>query len=127
MLGLGVASFSYLRGVHFQNDVTLEQYCGDVDRGVLPLKRAYALTCRDQLVREFILQLKLGEVSVSAFEDKFGVDIRKVFEQPLNALMAEGHILCTPRAVQLTCQGLLQVDRLLPLFYDAPFKDTRYS
>ena len=126
MLGLGVASFSYLQGLHFQNQVTLDRYCDDIARGVFPLKRAYELTLHDQLVREFILQLKFGEVSVPAFQAEFGVDIRKEFEQPLYTLMAEGYLSCTPRAVQLTCQGLLQADRLLPLFYGPNFKDARY-
>ena len=126
MLGLGVASFSYLQGLHFQNQVTLDHYCEHVERGEWPLKRAYELTPHDQLVREFILQLKFGEVSIDTFQSKFGVDIRKAFEEPLYTLMAEGYLLCTPHAVRLTCQGVLQADRLLPFFYDREFKDARY-
>lgn len=122
MLGLGVASFSYFRGVHFQNQTTLEQYEAHVHSDMLPIFRTYQLELWDQLVREFILQLKWGEVSLSAFEAKFGVDLRVVFAQPLQTLAAQGHLNRTHDAVRLTRQGLLRVDRLIPDFYDNDFQ-----
>ena len=38
----------------------------------LPVKRAHLLDSREQLVREFILQLKLGRVEAAPFLQKFG-------------------------------------------------------
>ena len=35
--------------------------------------------------------------------------------------------LYSDHAVRLTRPGLLRVDRLLPHFYDPPFRDLRYS
>ena len=127
MLGLGVASFSYMRGLHFQNQIGIDKYQNDVKANLLPLKRAYRLTPRDQMIREFVLQLKLGEVSIPAFCAKFGEDIRKVFEEPLRLLLAEGHLTFSELSVRLTPQGLLQVDRFLPLFFDPQFRDIRYT
>lgn len=127
MLGLGVASFGYLRGVHFQNEVTLEGYETEVARGVLPLKRAYQLSGRDQLVREFVLQLKTGQVLTETFRHKFGVDVTLLLAEPLQALAAKNLLVVSPTAVRLTGSGLLQVDRLLPHFYDPQFKNLRYT
>ena len=126
-LGLGVAAFGYFGGVQEQNEVTLEEYQAAVARGEVPVKRAIKLSARDQLVREFVLQLKLGEVQLSSFRDRFGVDLTEVFAEPLQALAAEGWLTCTPDAVQLTRAGLLRVDRLLPYFYDSQFQRTRYT
>ncbi len=127
MLGLGVAAFGYFGGVHAQNEVTLEDYEATVARGAVPVKRAIKLSARDQLVREFVLQLKLGEVPLAPFRARFGVDPTEVFTEPLRALAAEGWLACTADAVQLTRPGLLRVDRLLSRFYDPQFQRTRYT
>ena len=127
MLGLGVASFGYFGGVHFQNEVTLEKYESAVEHGGLPVKRAFKLSAHDQLVREFVLQLKLGEVPAAPFRDRFGVEITEVFAQPLRALAAEGWLTWSSDAVRLTREGLLRADRLLPHFYDSRFRDVRYT
>jgi oxygen-independent coproporphyrinogen-3 oxidase len=55
LLGLGVASFGYLGGVHYQNEVTLESYQRRVEARNLPLQRAYSLSPRDRFVCEFIV------------------------------------------------------------------------
>jgi oxygen-independent coproporphyrinogen-3 oxidase len=127
MLGLGVASFSYVGGVHFQNAVALEDYMTPVQRGVLPLKRAVQLTERDQWVREFVLQLKWGEVKAAEFRGKFGVDITEIFAQPLELLAAEGLLTFSDSGVRLTADGLLRADRLLPFFYAPEFRGLRYT
>ena len=127
MLGLGVAAFGFFGGVNAQNEVTLEEYEAAVARGEIPVKRAIKLSARDQLVREFVLQLKLGEVPIAPFRARFGVNLTEVFAEPLRALAAEGWLTCTANAVQLTRAGLLRVDRLLSRFYDPQFQRTRYT
>ena len=127
MLGLGVAAFGYFGGVQAQNEVTLEEYEAAVARGEIPVKRAIKLSARDQLVREFVLQLKLCEVPLAPFRTRFGVNLTEVFAEPLRALAAEGWLTCTANAVQLTRAGLLRVDRLLSRFYDPQFQRTRYT
>ncbi len=127
MLGLGVASFSYFGGVHFQNEVTLENYLDRVRQGMLPHQRAIRLTERDQLVREFILQLKWGEVEAAPFRAKFGVDLMECFAEALEALAARNRLTFSQSGVQLTGEGLLRVDGILPHFYDRQYQDVRYS
>jgi oxygen-independent coproporphyrinogen-3 oxidase len=127
MIGLGVASFSYFGGVHFQNEVALGNYEAKVRNKSLPLQRAFRLTDHNQMVREFILQLKRGEVSAGAFQTKFAVDIIKVFARPLQSLADEGFSTYDERGVRLTPEGLLRVDRLLPRFYEREVKNIRYT
>lgn len=127
MLGLGVASFGYFSGVHYQNEVTLQEYEAAVDRGSLPVKRARALSADDQLVREFILQLKLGRVDAASFRDKFGIEISEAFASPLGKMQRSGLLNIDGAGVTLTRPGLLRVDRLLPEFYDSRYVDLRYT
>ena len=127
MLGLGVAAFGYFGGIHAQNETTIESYESALESGELPIKRAFKLSYHDQVVREFVLQLKLGEVRAAPFRERFRVEISDLFGRVLQALAAEGWITHSRDVVQLTRQGLLQADRLLSRFYDTPLQEIRYT
>jgi oxygen-independent coproporphyrinogen III oxidase len=127
MLGLGVASFGYFDGIHFQNESTLESYLGAVEQERFPLQRARMLSRRDQFVREFVLQLKWGTVDLAALQKKFGLDPREIFAEQIRGLEEEGLLLATSPELMLGRAGLLQVDRLIPRFYDPQFQQIRYS
>ena len=127
MLGLGVAAFGYLGGFHMQNQVSLETYEGAVEGDQIPVQRALRLTPHDQVVREFVLQLKLGHVAAAPFRERFGVDLQTQFSGPLQSLASEGMLTFDQRGVRLTRTGLLRVDRLLSHFYDSPYRDQRYT
>ncbi len=117
MIGLGVASFSHAQGTHFQNEHDFETYRETVRQGRLPLLRALTPSEEERMIREFVLQMKLGRVRKPYFEDKFGVDLHLRFEEPLRKLEREGMLALEPEGVRLTREGLMQVDRLLPEFF----------
>ena len=71
MVGLGVASFGHINGVHMQNLDTWETYSAAVNRGEIPLSRAYRPTDQERFIREFILQLKLGSIRPAYFREKY--------------------------------------------------------
>jgi oxygen-independent coproporphyrinogen-3 oxidase len=127
MFGTGVASFGHVRGVHVQNVDTWEQYVGMLDRGELPLGRALPISPRERLIREMVLQLKTGRLETRYFRDKFGTDILKAFADGFGQLEAGGFLTRTAEGVELTRQGLLQVDRLLPAFFEPQHRGTRYT
>lgn len=127
MIGMGVASFSYFAGVHYQNTVTLDSYKSLVRQGQLPFERAFALSEHDKLVREFILQLKCGEVSVERFRNRFSFDLTQLFAHELGELASEGLLTFSESSVHLTRAGLLRVDGLSPRFYEAAYRDVRYT
>ncbi|MCG3196200.1 MAG: coproporphyrinogen III oxidase family protein [Candidatus Omnitrophica bacterium] len=127
LLSLGVASFSHINGVHLQNEKDFEVYTSRIERGEMPIHRGYVLTEDERLIRETILQFKLGKVSVGYFQDKFGVDIRERFEQPLASLREEGILRVEGDDLNLTRAGLLQVDRLLERFFPSAHRSARYT
>ena len=127
MVGTGVASFSHLSGVHFQNVAGWGEYLATLEEGRLPLGRALAITDRERLTREMILQLKLGTLALPYFREKFGVDVRGEFAGAWRKLEEEGKLRLGNDEISLTRDGLLEVDRLLPSFYDERYRNTRYT
>jgi len=127
LLGLGTSAFAYLGGVHQQNQARLDAYLASLRDGRLPLGRAAVLDAEERLVRELVLQLKLGGVSRQAFQARFGVDIGTRFAAPLARYQRAGWLTLEDDAVRLTRAGLLRVDRLLPAFYLPRHRNLRYS
>ena len=117
MLGLGVASFSHLQGTHFQNEHEFETYSEKLRQGELPIYRALTLTGEQRMIRELILQMKLGRVSNQYFKDKFDVGIQERFREPVRILRDRGFLTTGADSIRLTREGLLQVDRLLYEFF----------
>jgi len=127
MIGTGVASFSHFGGVHYQNVDTWEAYTENLAQGRLPIHRALATTPHQRLIRELILQLKLGRLDTGYFRDKFAVDITASFTEPLAALVQEGFATVAGETIQLTRPGLLRVDSLLPRFFEPQHRNIRYT
>jgi len=127
LLGAGVASFSHVGGVHFQNEDGWEPYMTRIESGDLPLARAFTPSPRECLTRELILQLKLGHLAAEYFREKFEVEILDEFAAPLEQLRRRKMLTLDDGSVRLTRQGLLRVDSLLPEFYDEKYQGSRYT
>ncbi len=127
MLALGVASFSHIAGVHFQNEHGIEPYMDRLAEDKLPIYRALATSTEERMIRELILQLKLGRVSGDYFREKFGVNIQQRFAAPLRHLEQEGFLVLDGDTVRLTREALLQVDSLLNEFFLETHRDARYT
>jgi oxygen-independent coproporphyrinogen-3 oxidase len=117
MIGTGVASFSHAGGTHYQNEHDWEPYLAKVEQGTLPIWRALTPNQEERMIREFVLQMKLGHVHNMYFQQKFGVDLQRRFEAPLRDLEAQGFLKRDTGTLQLTRDGLLQVDKLLHTFF----------
>jgi oxygen-independent coproporphyrinogen-3 oxidase len=127
MAGLGVASFGHVNGVHMQNLDRFEDYCASIGEGVLPLARALRPSDEEKLIREFVLQLKLGSIRPSYFISKYDVDVRVRFRDQLNALANDGMLSVADDRVTLSREGLLRVDSLLPRFFKPEHSAIRYT
>ncbi len=127
MFGTGVASFGHVHGVHMQNVDSWEEYVGQLDKGELPLHRALPVQPHQRLIREMILQLKTGRLDVGYFERKFQTNILEEFAEGFGKLTEEGYLTSNEREVELTRTGLLNIDRLLPVFFEPEHRGTRYT
>jgi oxygen-independent coproporphyrinogen-3 oxidase len=128
MAALGVASFGTVNGVHMQNMDTWETYTDAVSRGSLPLSRAYRPSEEERLIRELVLQLKLGRIRPAYFANKYGVDIRVRFAEALASLSSDGFLeTASDEILSLTRAGLLKIDVLLPRFFLPQHTGIRYT
>lgn len=127
LIGLGVASFSHIAGTHFQNLPEFTQYLEAIQRGDLPISRAMTTTEEERMIREFILQMKLGRVSQQYFRDKFGVNVGERFRQQFDDLRLKNLIGEQGDWLVLTREALLKVDTLLHAFFLPQHKGSRYT
>ncbi len=127
LLSLGVASFGHINGVHYQNEHDMDAYLALLGKGERPVYRAMVTEPQERLVREFILQFKLGYVDRGYFDRKFGVDVTGAFAEPLDRLREWGFLKSENGRIQLTRDGLLQIDRLLHEFFLPQHQNARYA
>src|SRR5215471_1501827 len=127
MIGLGVASFSHFGGVNFQNVHGFEEYVRLLETGNLPLLRAVALTPKQQLIREMILQLKTGSLDTGYFLNKFGVDVWREFQRVYEQLEGDELLNRQKGVIKLTRRGLLKVDEILWEFFEPELRSVRYA
>jgi oxygen-independent coproporphyrinogen III oxidase len=122
-----VASFGHINGTHYQNQHDFEPYVRLVSEHQFPVYRALTPTNEERLIREFVLQLKLGRTSAHYFNQKFSVDVLKRFSAPLRTLQDWGFLTIEGDSIVLNREGLLQVDRLLHEFFLPEHKNARYA
>ncbi|MBE7463097.1 MAG: coproporphyrinogen III oxidase family protein [Planctomycetes bacterium] len=127
LLALGESAFGLLQDFHYQNVDTYEEYLNRCAEGALPLRRAYGMSSEERLRREFVLQLKTGCVDTQSLNRKFGIDLQRLLQVPLQRLFQEGFLTLAPESVRLTRKGLLVVDWLLPEFYLPHHQRIRYT
>lgn len=127
LLGLGVASFSHVGGTHFQNQHNIDPYIDRVQSGNLPVFRALTPTGEEKLIREAVLQFKLGFLDLQYFRDKFGVDLREQFPAALDYIRSTGNLTEDDNFLRLNIEGLLQVDRYVHEFFLPQHRDSRYA
>jgi oxygen-independent coproporphyrinogen-3 oxidase len=127
MVSLGVASFGHLRGAHYQNEKDYDPYMARIQEGELPIHRGLAMNDSERLVREMILQMKLGGLEAGYFREKFGVEILSRFAAPLEELRAAGHLTIDGDRVSVNRAGLLRIDELLHVFFLPEHRGARYT
>ncbi len=127
LLAVGVASFGHIGGTHYQNHHDFDPYVEQLNNGELPIYRALTPSDDERLIREFILQLKLGSVSLQYFTDKFDTNPAERFTEPLQRIADWGFLTTDGDRVNINREGLLQVDRLLHEFFLPEHRNARYA
>lgn len=127
LLSLGVASFGHINGVHYQNQHDMDGYLSELEKGRLPVYRAMVPNEEETLIREFVLQFKLGSIDPNYFLKKFGINVSEKFEIPLQRMREQGYLKQGEAPLRLTRPGLLEIDRLLHSFFLPQHRNVRYA
>lgn len=128
MLATGIASFGHVSGVHYQNLADWDAYLDSLlNQQRLPLGRALRPTSQQRLIREMILQLKRGYLETDYFQQKFEVDIAQQWSDAWRQYEEQGFVTQQEGRIELTRDGLLRVDSLLPVFFESEHQGVRYT
>ena len=84
-------------------------------------------TAEESMIRELILQWKLGHVSPAYFQSKFGVDIQTRFKPAWDKMQNWGYLAENGEELRLNREGLLHADRLVHEFFLPEHRDKRYA
>ena len=125
--GRDCPDIGHIGGVHKQNHHDFDPYVEHLKSAELPIYRALTPSNDERLIREFILQLKLGSLKLSYFNEKFGVDSLARFTEPLERIRDWGYLNIEGDIVSVNRDGLLQVDRLLHEFFLPEHRNVRYA
>jgi oxygen-independent coproporphyrinogen-3 oxidase len=128
LLATGIASFGHVSGMHYQNLPEWNDYIRPLlDEGRLPLGRGLRPTPHQLLIREMILLLKRGYLDVAYFREKFAVDIRQPWREVWEEYESAGWLTMRGERIELTRDGLLRADGLLPAFFEPEYRGIRYT
>jgi oxygen-independent coproporphyrinogen-3 oxidase len=127
LIGAGVASFGHLGGVHVQNLTEIETYIDAVNSGRFPVSRAMATTPEERMIRELILQLKLGHADANYFHSKFEIILKERFASQFDDIIRSGLGDWDGSVFRLTREALLKVDTLLHPFFLPVHQNSRYA
>ncbi|HXV76888.1 MAG TPA: coproporphyrinogen-III oxidase family protein [Candidatus Polarisedimenticolaceae bacterium] len=127
LLGIGVSSFGHISGVHYQNESRWDPYLDAVESGRSAIARAFVTDASERLVRETILLLKRGYLDARALGQKHGADVVERFRPVVAELSDRGLMTLSGDRIELTREGLLRVDQLLPHFYHPRYQNARYT
>lgn len=127
LIATGVSSFGHFQGVHYQNLDRIEDYMETVNRGELPINRALKPTAHQLLIRELVLLMKEGQVELGRLNQKYGVNVQQEFSSAFKNQQAAGYLNLDGDTLKLTRKGLLQVDSLLPEYFEPQHRAVRYT
>jgi len=120
LVALGVSSISQIGDAYFQNSADIEEYMGQINDSVLPIKRGVILTEEDDLRRAVIKQLICHfNLAFADIERAFDIDFKNHFKEELGNLkpyIEDGLITIDEHHIQVTDKGGLLIRNICMVF-----------
>lgn len=91
---------------------------------MLPIFRAHKVSLKEEMIQRIIFGIKNLKFSRADFEEEFGVDPVKLYEEKFSSLEAEGFIKISPEYVETTYEGTLFADDIVREFFLEDHKTT---
>ena len=137
MLALGVSSFGYMTapegadnpggGMHYQNQHDIVPYMSAIAGGEQPMYRALPIDAEEAMIREWVLQLKIGRINRRPFIEKFGVDPFEKWADVLKDYVDQKLFVIEGDEIIIPLQTLLRIDTLLVAFFKHEHRGVRYA
>ena len=121
-LGLGVSSIGYISHCFAQNTKDIKTYYANLDAGVLPTERGYALSKRD-IINQWVISTLMCQfhLSKAAFHKEFNLSFDTYFQDKhlfLNHYEQEGFIHRNKEGITVTELGRLFIRNICMGFDD---------
>jgi oxygen-independent coproporphyrinogen-3 oxidase len=120
MLGFGVSAIGRIGPTYYQNLKRLDDYCGALDAGRIPVQRGIELAADDLLRRAVIQSLSCHFlVSIESIEIAHLIEFRRYFADELadlRRLEADGLVELTPDWIVVTPRGRMLVRTVCMVF-----------
>ena len=120
---MGINSQGYAPQKSYHNTGSLKSYYQMIDEGKLPIATMDELDPELELCRELTSKLRFTFVSLSEFEYKYGVSIKKVFKHLINSLTELGYIECRYDILRMTEKAAYYNNIIPMLFAPDRFKE----
>ncbi|RJS59746.1 radical SAM family heme chaperone HemW [Bacillus sp. PK3_68] len=116
--GFGAGAHAYINGVRRSNHGPLKKYMTPIQEGQLPLLHESKLTEKEKMEEEMFLGLrKIAGVSVSHFENKFGISPFSLFKKPIEEMIGRELLVVEDNEfLRLTAQGKLLGNEVFQAF-----------
>lgn len=130
VVGVGVSSWSNLRGVFSQNvgDQDLNRYYEYIDNNMVSVNRGKIRSNDDEIRRSFILPLKNSFVDKAEFRQRTGMDAAEYFSDTIAFMKSAGMLAEDDSKYWLTEKGGFYADEVTTQFFNPdylPFPETR--
>lgn len=116
-LGLGLGASSYKDGVRWKNTPDMAAYLAQADAGQFARADEERLTVEEQMEEFMFLGLRMTRgVSISLFQERFGVEMAAVYQKPIEHFVREKLLTIRQNRVCLTEKGMDLADMVMAEF-----------
>lgn len=106
-LGLGSGAHSYWQGTRYENPSSIDDYISALEAGKLPATLEEQVDRQAHMEEYCFLGLRTAAgIDKNLFQQKFGVDLFKVYGRTIEKLMAQDLLQHTARGIALTTLGM---------------------
>lgn len=106
-LGIGLGAHSYWQGERLQNTSCLNTYLRCLAEGQLPIAERSSSSWQREVEDTMMLGLRLQSgISITEFQQRFGMDLRQLYGRQIKRLQALGVICCDQDSIRLSESGL---------------------
>nr|VFJ48048.1 MAG: oxygen-independent coproporphyrinogen-3 oxidase [Candidatus Kentron sp. FW]VFJ51833.1 MAG: oxygen-independent coproporphyrinogen-3 oxidase [Candidatus Kentron sp. FW] len=106
----GTSAFGRLGDWLFQNTNEVEKYVSLVEADESPIHRGHCMTSMDKMVRDVVLGMKLINLDLKQFREKYGFSLDSFCASTIAELESDGFLSRSEDEIRLTSKGILHGD-----------------
>lgn len=118
LLGVGSGAYGYIGNYWYLNEPDVKKYIEMIEEGKLSIVAGSHLSPDEKVARFMVMGTKFLKLLRKDFVEKFGVDMRQVYEEEIKKLEGWGLIKMSDESLQVTYpKGWYYIDNVNKTFY----------